>query len=52
MEGVMVFEVVELIINIYVLVGWGKIIIKYLNFESKILFVELKDSWEYKINVV
>lgn len=44
-------EAVELITNTYATAGWGRMTIKDLDLEKKTLVAELKDSWEYKINI-
>ncbi|RFU71645.1 STAS domain-containing protein [Peribacillus saganii] len=51
MKDVSVTEAAELITNTYASAGWGRTVIRDLNFETKTLTAELKDSWEHKINV-
>ncbi|MFC3883145.1 STAS domain-containing protein [Bacillus songklensis] len=51
MKSVSVFEAAELITNTYASAGWGKISIRDLNPENRTLVTQLKDSWEYKINL-
>ncbi|WP_316571226.1 STAS domain-containing protein [Neobacillus sp. YIM B06451] len=34
----------------YASAGWGKAEIKHLNLDEKTLSIEIKDSWEYKVN--
>ncbi len=45
-----VSEAAELITNVYASIGWGRAIVQNLNIEAQTLTVQLKDSWEYKIN--
>jgi rsbT co-antagonist protein RsbR len=51
MKEVSVAEAAELITNTYASAGWGKTVIKNLDFETKTLVVEMKDSWEHKLNL-
>lgn len=41
----------ELITTTYASAGWGRAVMKDMNFDQKTLTIELKDSWEHKINV-
>ncbi|WP_043933189.1 STAS domain-containing protein [Bacillus sp. EB01] len=49
-RNVSVKEASSLIPNTYASAGWGTAIIKDLDIDEKTLRIELKDSWEYKIN--
>nr|WP_273128850.1 STAS domain-containing protein [Bacillus weihaiensis] len=51
MKELSVSQAADAITATYASAGWGKIIIKDLNFETKTLTVYMKDTWEYKINV-
>lgn len=51
MKDVSVLEAAELITNTYASAGWGRTVIQNLDFETKTLTANLKDSWEHKINV-
>ncbi|OCA84393.1 anti-anti-sigma factor [Bacillus sp. FJAT-27225] len=48
--NVSVKEASSLIPNTYASAGWGTAIIKELDIENKTLKIEMKNSWEYKIN--
>lgn len=50
LKNVSVKEAANLIPATYASAGWGNAQIKDLDEEKKTLVVELKDSWEYKIN--
>jgi len=50
-KHVSVEEAAKLITNTYASAGWGKAVIKHLNFEEKTVTVELSDSWEHKVNL-
>jgi rsbT co-antagonist protein RsbR len=45
-----VLKAAELIPNIYASAGWGKAFINEIDENTKTLKIQLKDSWEYKIN--
>lgn len=51
MKEVSVAEAAEMITNTYASAGWGRTIIKNLDFETKTFTVFMKDSWEHKVNV-
>ncbi|MBM7692149.1 anti-anti-sigma regulatory factor [Peribacillus deserti] len=51
LKEVNVAEAAEMITNTYASAGWGRTVIKNLNFETKTLTAYIKDSWEHKINV-
>ncbi|MED4534886.1 STAS domain-containing protein [Metabacillus fastidiosus] len=51
-KDVTVTEAAKLITNTYASAGWGQTVIKDLNFETKTLTAHIKDSWEYKINLL
>ncbi|WP_207369252.1 STAS domain-containing protein [Heyndrickxia coagulans] len=40
----------ELITTTYASAGWGRAVMKDMDFDQKTLTIELKDSWEHKIN--
>jgi rsbT co-antagonist protein RsbR len=50
-KGKTLAEISELITETYATAGWGLAFIKEINLENKTLIVELKDDWEYKINI-
>jgi rsbT co-antagonist protein RsbR len=50
-KDVSIPEAAELITDTYASAGWGRTIIKDLNFETKTLTAYIKDSWEHKINL-
>jgi rsbT co-antagonist protein RsbR len=50
-KDVSISEAAELITDTYASAGWGRTIIKDLNFETKTLTAYIKDSWEHKINL-
>ncbi|MDQ0858879.1 STAS domain-containing protein [Bacillus sp. V2I10] len=51
MKNVSILEATELITNTYASAGWGRAEIKHFHLDLKTLTVELKDSWEHKINI-
>ncbi|PLR94187.1 STAS domain-containing protein [Bacillus sp. T33-2] len=50
LKNVSIEEAAELIPSTYASAGWGRAYIKDLNTETKTVTMELKNSWEYKIN--
>ena len=50
MRELNVSEAAELITHVYASIGWGRAIVQNLDIEAQTLTVQLKDSWEYKIN--
>jgi rsbT co-antagonist protein RsbR len=51
MKQLSVIEAAKRITNTYASAGWGRTEIRELDFQSKTLIAEIKDSWEYKINL-
>ncbi|WP_078597417.1 STAS domain-containing protein [Evansella clarkii] len=51
LKNVSVEEACDLITNTYATAGWGLAKIKNFNWENKTFQLQLKDDWEYKINV-
>ncbi|WP_186580643.1 STAS domain-containing protein [Aquibacillus kalidii] len=50
MKGVNPSEAADMITNTYATAGWGRTLVHNLNMETKTLTIEMKDSWEHKIN--
>lgn len=51
LKNVSIIEAAELITNTYASAGWGRAEINHIHLDLKKLTVELKDSWEHKINI-
>lgn len=51
LKNVSILEATELITNTYASAGWGRTEVKDFHLDMKTMTVELKDSWEHKINI-
>lgn len=51
MKHVKAEEAAEMIANMYAAAGWGKVTVRDFCFEDKSAKMELRDSWETKINI-
>lgn len=51
MKNVDVAQASEMITNTYASAGWGRAMVRDLNFDTHTLEIHIKDSWEYKVNV-
>jgi rsbT co-antagonist protein RsbR len=51
MKELNVAEAAKMITNTYASAGWGIAKVLDINFEKKTVVIQMKDSWEYKINI-